>query len=126
MKLVALKDFANVKRLGLDAKEAGLTHELHVHKGLRFAIGKTEVFKELSEEQKGVVTELLTSGSAVVDNKDNADIIARIDTEVKVAADAAEKAEKNAARGGRGGKGEKGDDGDKGDKGDRGRQGSAG
>lgn len=97
MKLVAIKNLANVKRLGLDAKENKLQHPGHIHKGLRFAVGKTEVFKELTEEQKGVVSELISSGSVVVDNKDNADIVSRIDDEVKVEARTAEVLEKKAS-----------------------------
>jgi hypothetical protein len=83
MKLVALKSFSNVKRLGLDPKEIKLQHDGHVHKGLRFTVGKSEVFKELDENQKGIVSELVAAGAAVVDCKDNEDIIKRIDDEVK-------------------------------------------
>lgn len=83
MKLVAIKNFANVPSLGLDPEEHNLIHKDHVHKGCRFAVGRSEVFKELNETQKSTVTQLVTSGSAVVDCKDNAEIIARIDKEVK-------------------------------------------
>jgi hypothetical protein len=97
MKLVAIKNFSNVKRLGLDPKEHKLQHDGHVHKGLRFSVGKTEVFKELSEDQKGIVSELIASGSVVVDSPDNKDIITRIDDEVKADAEVARKIAAKAA-----------------------------
>jgi hypothetical protein len=86
MKLVAIKDFANVKALDLDANELKLANANHIPKGLRFSIGKTEVFKELNESQKEVVSKLVASASVVVDCKDNADIVSRIDDEVKSSA----------------------------------------
>jgi hypothetical protein len=84
MKLVAIKNFTNVKSLDLDPKDAGLQHPLHIHKGCRFAVGKSEVFKELNETDKGIVTQLFSSGSAVVDCDANKEIVARIDSEVKL------------------------------------------
>ena len=83
MKLVAIKNFANVKTLDLDPKDHDLEHPLHIHKGCRFAVGKSEVFKELNETDKGTVTQLFSSGSAVVDCDANKEIIAKIDGEVK-------------------------------------------
>lgn len=94
MKFVAIKDFANVKALGLDKADHKLAHENHVHKGTRFAVGKTEIFKDLREDDKTLVAQLIASRSAIVDCDANKPLIEKVDTEVKAEAKAAEAAGK--------------------------------
>ena len=96
MKLVAAKDFANVKALGLtvDPKSDGFLHEGHVQKGYRFNIGNTEIYDDLTENEKGIITRLVyQSKVAVIDRKGNEAVIAKIDREVRAAAAVAKASE---------------------------------
>ena len=81
MKLVAKKDFANVGSLALEASKHNLKHPMHVHKGVRFAVGTTEIFDDLKQAEKVVVAQLISSKSAVIDNDANKALVAKIDAE---------------------------------------------
>jgi|SRR5208283_3422939 len=86
MKLVAKKDFANVKALGLtvDKKNDGFVHENVVHKGYRFAIGKPDIFDDLTENDKVIIVRLVSQAQvAVFDDDKNKAAVAKIDAEVK-------------------------------------------
>lgn len=84
MKLVAIKDFANVRALGLTIPEGeeGFKHAGHVHKGYRFSIGSTEIYDDLKAIEKENVGQLLHARCAILDDKDNAKVIAKLDAEV--------------------------------------------
>lgn len=84
MKLVAIKDFANVRALGLTIPEEteGFKHGGHVHKGHRFTIGTTEIYDDLKAVEKENVGQLLHARCAIFDDKDNAKLIAKLDAEV--------------------------------------------
>ncbi len=84
MKLVAIKDFANVRALGLTVPETaeGFKHAGHVHKGHRFAIGTTEIYDDLKAVEKENVGQLLHARCAILDDKDNEKLIAKLDAEV--------------------------------------------
>lgn len=91
MKIVAKKDFANVKQIGLtvNSKSDGFVHANHIHKGYRFEIGKGEIYEDLTENDKGIITRLVYQAQvAVLDNDKNKAIIAKIDAEVKAQAEA--------------------------------------
>lgn len=47
MKLIALRDFTNVKGLGLKVKDQ--QHDNHIHEGAEFEIGTSATLKELEE-----------------------------------------------------------------------------
>ena len=101
MKLVAKKDFANVKSLGItvDKVSAGFKHEGIIHKGYRFAIGTGEFYTDLNTTEQEAAGTLIKHGLAAIDNKENADngVIPAIDKEVKAEAEIAAKAKKDAA-----------------------------
>jgi ABC-type branched-subunit amino acid transport system ATPase component len=85
MKLVAIKDFANVKPLGLTIPETadGFVHANHVHTGFRFTIGKSEVFDDLTVPEQVTVAQLIRSKSAIIENDKNKELIAKVDAQVK-------------------------------------------
>lgn len=85
MKLVASKDFFNSKRLGITVSGADkhFRHESHVHKGYRFSIGTTEIYKDFGAQDQEDVGTLLKHGCAVMDNDENKHVIAKIDAEAK-------------------------------------------
>ena len=85
MKFVARKDFANVPSLKLPLTKStpGFVHELHVHKGHRFEVGKAETLElEDNQSNKVIIAQLIVSKSAVIDNEKNKPLIAKIDAEV--------------------------------------------
>jgi len=90
MKLIAKKDFANVKSLGLK----DLKIPTHIPKGTRFSVGTTEIWDDLTEAEKRTVAQLVTSKSVVEDNDANKAVVAKIDAEVKAEAVAAAQAVK--------------------------------
>ena len=96
MKLIATRDFANVKPLGLDAVALKLAHENHIPKGTRFSVGSTEIFNDLRAAEKVTVAQLVTSKSAIIVNAENAALVAKIETEV--AAEAKRNAPKEAPK----------------------------
>jgi hypothetical protein len=92
MKLVAQRDFFNAKGIGVkpDQLKAGgmFRHENHVHKGCRFTIGASDVYKDLSNDEQYAVGTLISRGMAVMDTTGqkedvNGPIIAKIDAEAK-------------------------------------------
>jgi hypothetical protein len=101
MKLVAIRDFANVRALGLtvDPKSSGFKHTNHVHKGYRFEIGKGDIFNDLPTPDRTVISQLIVSKAALIDNDANKPLIAKVDAEVKAqaAADVAADAKVQAA-----------------------------
>ena len=85
MKLVAIKDFANVKPLGMiiDSKSDGFVHANHVHTGYRFAVGKSDIFEDLTVPEQEIVAQLVRSKSAIIENDKNKELIAKVDAGVK-------------------------------------------
>lgn len=114
MKLVAVKGFANVKKLGIKLEDIkddsgkvvllnafkkdadGNPQSNYIHKGARFSIGDTEEFKALQPDDQEKILFLVSSG-CVCYAKDTP-VVTRIDREVvqegkrsaKLAAEAAE------------------------------------
>ena len=82
MKLIAIRDLANVKPLGLDAAVLKLAHENHIPKGTEFNIGRTEVFGDLTASEKVIVAQLNASKSAIVVNAANDALVKKIKDEV--------------------------------------------
>jgi len=100
MKLVAKKDFFNVKNLSLnlDPKDTGKIDKFHVPKGFRFTIGTATVFKDLTQDQKVLVSQLMLSQCTVIDDEKSSESqsdIAKIDAEVAAEKAAAEKVKAN-------------------------------
>lgn len=79
MKLIATSDFRNPDPEGIDVGNDKV-HDLHIHKGARFAIGGDKPFEQLSARDKRIVTELNAAGRIVeVSQKES---VALIDSEV--------------------------------------------
>lgn len=81
MKLVAAQDFFNTKafEIPVSEKETNFQHASLVHKGLRFTIGKSDIYDELSNTEKENVGLLLSRKLAVLDVTENKAIITKID-----------------------------------------------
>lgn len=99
MKLVAIRDLANVPKIGItvDPKSRGFRHANHIHKGYRFTFGSSDAFDNLTASEKEVVALLVTSNGVVVDDGSQASIAAIAKAEAEIAADIArEKRDKRA------------------------------
>lgn len=105
MKLVAQRDIYNSKPFNVkvsptlpDGKADPLfQHEQHIHKGARFTIGQSDVYKDLSAGPNGeqfIVGTLIKYGIAVLDIEDNVKngVIPKIDREAKQELEARKKA----------------------------------
>jgi len=81
MKLVAAQDFFNTKAFDISVpeKDVNFQHAALIHKGLRFTIGKSDVYEELSNTEKEHVGLLLSRKLAVLDVAENKPIIVKID-----------------------------------------------
>jgi len=94
MNLVATSDFRNqwLDKIQIDDAQ----HDLHVHKGARFSIGKPELpFDKLTQAEKQIVVALNNSGR-ILDADAQKDKVAIIDKEI-AAAKAAEAKRKAAS-----------------------------
>ena len=80
MNLIAASDFRNPDPQLIEA-ESELLHEMHIHKGCRFSIGKNLPLEKLSQSQKNLVATLNREGRIVSDTQK--DLVARIDAEVE-------------------------------------------
>ena len=89
MKLVAIRDLANVPKIGItvNPKSKGYKHPNQIHKGYRFTFGSSNVFDELTPDEKEVVALLVTSNGAVIDDGSETSIAAIAKIEAEIAED---------------------------------------
>jgi hypothetical protein len=86
MKLIAIRDQANVPSIGItvDPKSRGFKHPKHIHKGYRFNFGSVDTFDGLTQDEKNTVGLLLHSKAVVIDDDSPASkaAIAKIEAEI--------------------------------------------
>jgi|ERR1700677_2288886 len=86
MKLIAIRDLANVPSIGItvDSKSPGFKHPKHIHKGYRFDFGSTDIYEDLSPEERKTVGLLLDSKAVVVDDGSTGskEAIAKVEAEI--------------------------------------------
>lgn len=104
MKLIAIRDFANVPSLqvgkGSDGKfPVEFPHENHVPKGYKFSIGTGETIEGLKASDKETIAALLGSKAVIIDNEANSKKVAAVLKEAaQEKADAKIKSEAPAAK----------------------------
>ncbi len=84
MKLIAKRNFRNNLGLDLDGNGTFERHEAHVHVGETFNVGTGKDLKSCTKAEQQIIASLFVAGCVVDPNdKDQADAVAEIESEVK-------------------------------------------